>query len=450
VVETRPLRIVQLTPGAGKMFCGACLRDNALVTELRRLGHAATMTPLYLPLTLDEADQSAGTPLFYGGINVYLEQHSAFFRHSPEWLHHLLAWPALLNLAAGPATRTRPENLGAITLSMLRGEEGNQARELDELIRWLRHEKPDVICLSNALLLGMARRLRSELRVPVICTLQGEDWFLDSLPPAERTLAWQTMTERAAEVDLFIAPSRYFADLMQKRLQLPPDRLRVVFNGINLEGFSDNPQSAIRGSTELAEVNPQCPILGYFARMSREKGLEKLVAAFLLLKKRDRVKNLKLRAGGSCGPADQLLVEELRDRLEKAGVAGDVEFAPNLSRAAKLDFLRSLSVFSVPAVYGEAFGLYVIEALASGVPVIQPAHSAFPEILQATGGGLLCDPTDLNALADAIESLLLDPARARALGESGRKAVAEQFSVQTMARQIAGLCGGVIRSFSNS
>ena len=437
MVETPPLRIVQLTPGAGKMFCGACLRDNALVAELRRLGHAATMTPLYLPLTLDEADQSAGTPLFYGGINVYLEQHSAFFRHSPEWLHHLLAWPALLNLAAGPATRTRPEHLGAITLSMLRGEEGNQARELDELIRWLRQEKPDVICLSNALLLGMARRLRSELRVPVICTLQGEDWFLDSLPPAERDLAWQTMAERAAEVELFIAPSRYFADLMQKRLQLPPDRLRVVFNGINLEGFSAHSPSSP-------------PVLGYFARMSREKGLEKLAAAFLLLKKRDRVKNLKLRAGGSCGPADLLLVEELRDRLEKAGVAGDVEFAPNLSRAAKLDFLRSLSVFSVPAVYGEAFGLYVIEALASGVPVIQPAHSAFPEILQATGGGLLCAATDLNALADAIESLLLDPARARALGESGRKAVAEQFSVQTMARQVAGLCDGVIRSFSNS
>ena len=174
----------------------------------------------------------------------------------------------MLKLAAGPATRTRPEHLGAITLSMLRGEEGNQARELDELIRWLRQEKPDVICLSNALLLGMARRLRSELRVPVICTLQGEDWFLDSLPPAARDLAWQIMAERAAEVDLFIAPSRYFADLMQKRLQLPPDRLRVVFNGINLEGFSGNPQSATRLSspnqsairnTPRSVISPACP-----------------------------------------------------------------------------------------------------------------------------------------------------------------------------------------------
>jgi len=231
---------------------------------------------------------------------------------------------------------------------------------------------------------------------------------------------------------------------MQKRLQLPPDRVRVVFNGINLEGFSANSPSSILHPP----VSP--PVLGYFARLCREKGLEKLVAAFLLLKKRDRVKNLKLRAGGSCGPADQVVVEELRDRLEKAGVAGDVDFVPNPSRAAKLDFLRSLSVFSVPATYNEAFGLYLIEALASGVPVVQPAHSAFPEILQATGGGLLCDAQDPDALAGAIESLLLDPARARALGESGRKAVAEKFSVETMARQVAGLCEGAIRSFSNS
>jgi len=492
VGETPPLRIVQITPGAGKMFCGACLRDNALVSALRRLGHSAVMTPLYLPLTLDEADQSAGMPIFYGGISVFLDQHSALFRHSPQWLRRLLAAPALLKLAAGPATRTRPENLGPITLSMLRGEDGNQARELDELIRWLRSEKPDVICLSNALLIGMARRLRSELRVPVICTFQGEDWFLDALPPGPREGAWQALARSAAGVDLFIAPSRYFADLMQKRLQLPPDRMRVVFNGINLEGFSANPQSekavvneriseSVSGNSELtgsltpasltAPANPQLaapkrsdggsairtpqsaisqlPTLGFFARMCREKGLDKLVDAFLLLKKRDRVKNLKLRIGGSCGPADQIVVKELRGRLEKAGVAGDVDFVPNPSRAAKLDFLRTLSVFSVPAIYSEPFGLYLIESLASGVPIVQPARCAFPEIVQATGGGLLCDPHDLNSLADALELLLLDPVRARALGEAGRKAVVAQFNAETMALQIAALCAEAIRYFSN-
>src|SRR5580658_4025426 len=152
------LRIVQLTPGAGKMFCGACLRDNALVGALRALGHNVVMAPLYLPMTLDEDDQSAGTPLFYSGINVYLDQQSAAFRHAPDWLHRLLASPALLKLASGAAARTRAEDLGELTLSMLRGEEGNQARELDELIRWLRVEKPQIICLSNALLAGTARR----------------------------------------------------------------------------------------------------------------------------------------------------------------------------------------------------------------------------------------------------------------------------------------------------
>lgn len=453
MVETRSLRLVLITPGAGKMFCGACLRDNALAAALRRLGHDATLTPLYLPLTLDEEDQSAGAPLFYGGINVYLEQRLAFFRHAPDWLHHFLASPALLKLAAGPATRTRPEHLGEITLSMLRGEQGNQARELEELLLWLRREKPDVLCLSNALLLGLAPRLRSELRVPILCSLQGEDWFLDALPQPARDQAWKIAADRAARVDLFIAPSRYFGDLMQRRLQLPQDRVRVLFNGINLEGFALNPPSAIRNSpqTSVPATNnavPQFPTLGYFARMCPEKGLENLAAAFLILKRRDRVKNLKLRVGGSCGPADQVLVDQLRGRLEAAQVGGDVEFLPNLSRAAKQDFLRSLSVFSVPATCNEAFGLYVIEALAAGVPVVQPRHAAFPELIAETGGGLLCAPGDVIALADAIESLLLDPGRARSLGEAGRKAVADKFNVQTMAAEFAALCAGAAAAFS--
>src|SRR5271155_3892417 len=228
MMENHPLRIVQITPGAGKMFCGACLRDNALVTALRKLGHAATMTPLYLPLTLDEEDESAGVPIFFSGINVYLEQQSAFFRHVPEWLHHALASPTLLNWASGAAAKTRPSDLGRMTISMLRGEEGNQARELEELLDWLRAEKPDVVSLSNALLVGMARRIKAELRVPGLCSLQGEDWFLDALPPADRELAWHTAAERARDVDIFISPSRYFADLMRTRLKLAPEKVRVL------------------------------------------------------------------------------------------------------------------------------------------------------------------------------------------------------------------------------
>jgi hypothetical protein len=176
------MNIVQITPGAGGMYCGNCFRDNALVAELRAMGHSTLMVPLYLPMTLDEPDQSNGVPIFFGGISVYLEQKSSLFRRLPDWLRNVLASPRLLKWASGSAAKTRPEDLGEIALSMLRGEEGNQVAELEQLVEWLRGQpKPDVIFLSNALLAGMAKRLRDELQAPVICMLQGEDGFLDSL-----------------------------------------------------------------------------------------------------------------------------------------------------------------------------------------------------------------------------------------------------------------------------
>jgi len=488
------------------MYCGGCLRDNALVAALRKLGHQVLMVPLYLPLTLDEEDQSAGTPLFFGGISVYLAQKLPLFRGAPGWLHDLFASPRLLKWAAGKAAKTRPADLGELTLSMLRGEAGNQARELDALIAWLKTQpQPDVLCLSNALLIGMVRRLKAELRVPVACALQGEDFFLDALPESHRAACWQALAERAADVDLFIAPSRYFGDLMRERLGLSADRVRIVHNGINLEGYgvegdqraggSPSPpmeervgerrptttlDAAVHGDTpagdrtkvsgvlagdllslslsskggegrstaasdprDVCQEQPQLspPVLGFFARMCREKGLDTLIEAYILLRQRGRVRNLKLRVGGSCGPSDGAFVDSLHERLLASGLLGDVEFHPNLDRASKVAMLRSLSIFSVPALYGEAFGLYVIEALAAGVPVVQPRTAAFPELIAATGGGVLCAAGNAQALAEAVEELLLNPARARALGEAGRRAVAERFSAEAMAR-------GMVQAYS--
>ena len=434
------MNLVHFTPGAGAMYCGGCLRDNALVAALRQLGHEVLVIPLYLPLTLDEQDQSAGTPIFFSGINVYIGQKAPLFRGAPGWLRDLFTSPRLLQWAAGKAAKTRAADLGELTLSMLRGEAGNQARDLEELIAWLKTQpKPDVLCLSNALLVGMARRLKSAVGAPVACALQGEDFFLDGLPESHRAGCWQALAERAADVDLFIAPSRYFGDLMRERLGLPAERVRVVYNGINLDGYTagggggkseaQSPKSEVPGAG--------IPTLGFFARMCREKGLDTLVEAYLLLRQRGRVGNLKLRVGGSCGPADRAFVDTLRERLRAAGVIGDVEFHPNLGHAAKLEFLRSLSVFSVPALYGEAFGLYIIEAMAAGVPVVQPPVAAFPELIEATGGGVLCADTGHHALAEAIEELLMDPARARALGEAGRCAVFERFSAGSMAQATA-------------
>jgi glycosyltransferase involved in cell wall biosynthesis len=420
------MNIVQITPGAGGMYCGGCFRDNALVAALRKQGHNTLMVPLYLPLTLDEPDQSAGVRTFFGGINVYLEQKSAFFRHAPNWLHSLLASPALLRWASKHAARTRAAEVGDLMISMLQGEEGRQARELDELIAWLKTQpKPDVICLSNALLAGMARRLKAELHCAVTCLLGGEDAFLDGLPASVRDTAWKILSERCRDVDLFLPPTRYFSGLMSRRLSLRPEQLHIVPNGINLAGYSQ-----IQSSGSLVESPP---VLGYFARMCKEKGLDTLVDAYLLLKRRGTGKKLRLHVGGGCGPVDEPFVEEQRRKLAAAGVLADAQFFSNIDHAAKIAFYQNLTVFSTPALYGEAFGLYIIEALAVGVPIVQPRHAAFPELIEATGGGLLCEPGDRKSLADAIESLLRDQIRARALGAAGREVVVREFNIDTVA-----------------
>ncbi len=432
------MRIVQLTPGAGNMYCGNCAHDNALVAALRGLGHDALMLPLYLPVRVDEANESAGQPIFFGGINVYLQQKSAFFQKAPRWLHRLLNARWLLDRAAGRAAKTRAADVGELLLSMLSGEQGNQNREITELIAWLQqHGQPEILCLSNALLIGMTRRLKAELRLPVVCQLQGEEPYLDALPEEHRAPAWQLLAERAVDVDAWIAPSQWAAGRMIARLNLPPERVRVVYGGINPTGFEVRSQPTLHSKTTA-------PVLGFFARMSRDKGLDTLVEAFIELKRRGNVFRLKLHIGGGCEPGDEPWVRQLRQRLAQAGYIGETMFSPNPNRAEKIAFLSGLTVLSVPATYGEAFGLYVLEALAAGVPVVQPRHGAFPEILAATGGGILCEPNDPRALANALETLLLDPTQARALGEQGQIAVREKFTAEVMARETLRIFEGLI------
>jgi glycosyltransferase involved in cell wall biosynthesis len=414
------MRLTHLTAGTGSFFCGTCLRDHALVKALRQRGHDALIVPLYLPLVLDDSGSRQESPLFFGGINVYLQQKSAFFRHTPRWLDDLLDSPALLRQAGRKAGMTDPRELGEMTLSMIRGEHGHQAKELDKLVAWLVKQKPDLLCLSNSLLIGVARRVREELRVPIICSLQGEDAFLDSLPEPYRERCWQLVRERAADVQWFVAPSRYYSALMRERLQLAPENIVVIHNGIDLDGFAP------------AAARPEFPTVGFLARMCRDKGLDILVEAFIKLA--PRVPGARLKIGGTQTEADRAFVNDLTERLAQAGVANAVRFLPNLTHAEKQQFLRGLTVLSVPSRWGEAFGLFVIESLASGVPVVQPGNGAFPELIELTGGGILFAQEDASSLANALEKLLLDPARAAGLGRCGREIVNAHFTSHAMAR----------------
>ncbi len=407
------------------MYCGGCFRDNALVAALRKREHEVLMVPLYLPLTLDEPDQTNGTPTFFSGLNVYLEQKSKLFRKAPKWIHKLAGSKLVLKMVAKGAVKTRPEDVGELTLSMLLGESGNQVRELDDLIAFLKaqDEKPDVIVLSNALMLGMVRKIRWELDVPVVVTLQGEDYFVNSLPEKFRDVCWQHMIHRAQEVDLFVTPSQYYAAEMMRNLEIDPERMRIVHNGINLEGYMQ------------AAVAPHPPSLGYFARMCAEKGLGLLVDTFIELKSRKSVPHFKLRVGGGCGPGDEPFVQEMKDKMRKAKCLSDVEWYPNLTRGDKLAFFRQLTVFCTPATYGESFGLYLIEAMAAGIPPVQPNVAAFPEIMEAVGGGFLAEPNPV-ALADKIEKILKEPKLAREYGEQVRTNTHNLFSIDLMAERL--------------
>ena len=434
------MNIVLLTPGTGSYHCGVCMRDNALAKELHRQGHRALLLPMYLPLTLDEEAASPGAPIFFGGVSTYLREKFPLLRKMPRWMDRLLSARWILKMLAGrAAAKTGGPEVAEMTLSMLRGEMGNQAGELRELVAWLKTafdgRPPDSVWLSTALQAGLARSLREELKVPIVGFLQGEDTFLDGLGSRAPEI-WALLAERMKDADVWVAPSKYFAKLMAARLRWSDaeteQRMRVIQNGIALEDFDAEP-----------EQPHSAPTIGYLARFVPGKGIGVLVDAFMILKKRNTIAGLRLRCAGSMADGDARYVDMLRAKLAAADCAGDVEFLPNVSREEKVRFLRSLDVFSAPATASEAFGLYVIEAMAAGVPVVQPRAWAFPEIV-GERAGVLFDPgknedgTAL-ALADALEEILRDPARLRACGAAARELAREKYSLRGMASSFAQL-----------
>jgi len=429
------MRIIQITPSAGDSFyCENCLRDTTLAKAMLKLGHDVLMVPLYLPLPIEQDKPGATSPIFFGGVNVYLQQKLNVFRKTPRWLDRWFDSPRLLTWVGRMIGMTSAKDLGRTTVSMLHGEEGRQIKELNRLVDWLdmQENKPDIVCLSNILLLGLARRIKQRLSVPVVCLLQDEEGFLDGLPSPYAEQAWQILIERAGDIDAFIAVSKFYADVMRQRLKLDPDRVKVAYTGIALDGY------------DACRAKPEVPTIGFLSQMSAYKGLDTLVDAFIIFKKSDKLNRARLHITGGKSAADKAFVNRLRNKLSSHGLADDVEFLSEFDLKAKLAFLQTLSVLSVPEKHPVACGLYVLEALAAGVPVVQPESGVFPELLEMTGGGVLCEPNNAEALAAALERLLLDPDRARQLGEQGRKAVHEKFHIEQTAGDLMRIYAKVI------
>lgn len=419
------MHIVQIVPGSGGTFyCQNCLRDLALVQELRRQGHTVTLLPLYLPL-VDEAQKAIeSAPVFYGAINCFLAQIAPFFRRARAWFDRFLDARPLLRTAARFGSSTRAAGLEDMTLSMLRGAQGHQAKELDRLLAWLKtQERPTVVQLSNPLLLGLAPRLRAELEVPICCSLQDEDTWVDTMAAEGAQQVWNLMAEQSAAVDAFVAVSRTYGAAMAARLGLQPEAIRVIYPGIDLQGYE----------TSSLPANP--PVLGFLSRLNDDLGLGDLVEAFLRLRAQPEWHNLQLRATGGQVGEDAACLRRIARRVAAAGAARDVRITPSFARDERIAFLRELTLLSVPVRNGEAFGLFTLEALAAGVPVVLPAVGAFPEILEATGGGRLCPPGSVTELATALDALLRDRTALEALGRTGRARVHESFSIAETARK---------------
>jgi glycosyltransferase involved in cell wall biosynthesis len=416
------MKIVAFTAGAGPMYCGSCIRDNALAAEIKSQGHDIILLPIYTPTLTDEPNVSEHK-VFCGGISVYLEQHSGLFRKTPWLLDRLWDSPWALKLASRRSIPVNPRLLGELTVSMLRGEDGFQRKEIRKLTSWLRSEAPpDIVTLPNSLLIGLAEPIRESLGRPVCCTLQGEDLFLNQLQEPFQSRSLELIRAGIGHVDGFAAVSEYYAEFMCRYLRIPERKMHVVPLGINLQGYGP----ALRFRSSRFTV-------GYFARVAPEKGLHMLAETYIWLRRETEFSGATLEVAGYLAPEHRGYLRSIEGKMKDAGMKNEFCYRGALDRPGKIDFLRKLSVLCVPSTYDEPKGIFLLEAMANGIPVVQPRRGAFPEILRETGGGILVEPDDTASLAHGILSLWKDPAFAKELGRRGAQGVREHYSTSRMA-----------------
>lgn len=462
------MKISILAAGSGGMYCGSCMRDNALATALQRQGHRVTLVPLYTPLRVEEdgsagpadeaadeimpaaeADSSTFGPaapagaagalaspnvgkVYYGGVNVYLQHALGVFRHTPRLFDWVLDRGWLLNAAGRMGAQTPPEKLVGLTADILKGEHGPTMKELRRLVEFLKTDiKPEVVSLPNLMFIGMAETFRRELAAPVVCELTGEDIFLNAMRPEDRERVREAIRSKVRDVSKFVATSGYYADQMAAYLGVPREQIDVIYPGIPKGYLRDG-----HGMAHAIGAVDRPPTVGYLARICPEKGLGRLVDAMELLHDLPGMSDVHLEVGGYVGKRDLKWYKGLQERVARSALAGKVTWRGEVTKQQKLQLLDSIDVFSAPGPYAEAKGIFVLEALARGVPVVQPAHGSYPELIARTGGGVLVPPGDARALAEALAELLRDAARRRELGEAGRKAVAEAFTDDHMARNM--------------
>jgi glycosyltransferase involved in cell wall biosynthesis len=391
---------------------------------MKQLNHTVIKIPMYLPLFSDEHDL-AEVPVFYGAVNLYLKQMSSLFRKSPKWFQRMLDSKAMLKLASGMSGSTDPTGLENMTISMLLGEDGKQREELDKLADWIaEHADADIIHLSNALLLGLAAKLKERTGAKVICSLQDEDVWVDAMNEQHRKEVWDLMAAKAKDVDRFVAVSDFYAKVSIDRMGLNPDTISTIHLGVDPDDYQFKP----------AEKKPRH--IGYISRTNFENGFDIIVDAFIQLKQKPDMNDVKLIVTGGSTGTDKKFLKSVWKKLKLNNLVEQVEFMESFEGQARQDFFDKVSMISVPVRNGEAFGIYLTEAMASGVPVVQPNLGAFPEIVAKSKGGLIYQKNTPEDLAAGLSRLIENKEELKQLSTNARTSIEKDFDINELAKEL--------------
>lgn len=410
------------------MYCGSCMHDNSLAKAMRVQGVDCVLQPVYTPIRTD-GDSIASQQVFFGGIHIYLLQQMPWLRWVPASIRRTLDWAPLLRIATRRTHDTDAEKLGELAISMLKGTDGRQSDEVHRLVDWLADEmRPDAILFSNLLIGGALPSIRKRLpSTRLVVLLQGDDIFIDHLPGDARDEAIRLCRRLVPHIDRFVVHSNFYADKMETMLEIPRDKIVITPLSIDLEPF----HNLATGSEEKSTSDFR---LGYLARIAPEKGLHRLVDTFIRLASQSSHDDMTLHVAGWLGEGNQRYLQEQQRKIADAALSHRFAYhgSPNLDE--KIAFLRTLDLLSVPTDYEEPKGLFVLESLAAGVPVVQPNHGAFAELIEATGGGLVVQPDCVDALCDAIQRLKADSDLRTKLGSEGSSRVFANHSIEAAAR----------------
>ncbi len=422
------MKIVYLITGSGGSFyCGNCYRDMIYLRAIRKVpGTQASAIPLYLPPDESVKGNGIDPNVFFGAISLYIREKVPFLRNMPSFFDKILDSPPMLRMAARRAGTTRTEGMEDMTLNMISGEKAFPEKELTRLTEYLTKDvKPDIIHLSNALVIGLAKQIKNKIDVKIVCSLLNEDDWINEMAEPWQSQAWKLIAEEEKYVDAFITPSGYYRDFFISKTGISKNLVHVVPMGLD-PGILLNVQK-----TE------NWPSIGYFCRVNSHNGFDKLVDAFILLRKHDRLPGLTLHVSGGYTGDDKPFISEQIKKVRAAGLEKSVRIYPEFLGNSKIDFFGNIDLMSVPVRKYDGYGLYLLEANAAGVPVIQPATGAFPEIIEKTGGGMIYPDDNVEGLAEEIEKLLNDREKLRSLASAGRENVLKKLSLDQMSLDLA-------------